>query len=195
MAATSVLVVYSSRYGATEGIAERVGHRLRSAGLRVDVEPARSAPGPEGYDAVVLGSAVYHGSWTRDALRYVRRHHAALSERPLWLFSSGPLGADSDDSFGRDKVVNSEPEQIYGYRGWLHARGDRVFFGALRPKSLRRSDRLLARLTAARAGWGEAEGDFRDWPAVDRWADALAAEISSDRATSGLEVGEPRPAQ
>lgn len=185
-----VLVVHASRYGATQGIAERVATRLRSAGLLVDVEPARSASSPEGYAAVVIGSAVYRGSWVRDALRYVRRHHAALAERPLWLFSSGPLGADAEDDFGSDKIVRSEPEQVYIYRSWLHPRGQQVFFGSLRRRTLRRSDRVLARLSATRAGWGDAEGDFRDWAAIDRWADGIAATVSSGRATSAGNVGE-----
>lgn len=170
---TWVLVVHASRYGATEGIAQRVAARLRSAGLMVDVESARSASGPEGYAAVVVGSALYRGSWTRDALRYVRRHHTALTGRPLWLFSSGPLGADAEDVFGGDKIARSDPGQMYAYRTWLHPRDDQVFFGALRRRSLSWSDRLLARLTATRAGWRDAEGDFRDWEAIDAWADSI----------------------
>ena len=176
-----VLVVYSSRYGATQGIARRVAARLRAAGLAVDLRPARSACSPDGYDAVVIGSAVYHRSWMHDAVGYVRRHHRGLAERPVWLFSSGPLGSDPEDNLGRDKAEHSEPEQMYEYRHWLHPRGERLFFGSLRRSSLRRSDRVLSRLAAARNAWDEVEGDFRDWDAVDSWADDIAAELAVRR--------------
>lgn len=176
-----VLVVYSSRYGGTQGIARRVAGRLRAAGLAVDLRPARSACSPDGYDAVVVGSAVYHGSWMHEAVRYVRRHHRGLAERPVWLFSSGPLGADPEDNLGRDKAEHSEPEQMYEYRHWLRPRGERLFFGSLRRSSLRRADRVLSRLAAARNAWDEVEGDFRDWDAVDAWADDIAAELTLRR--------------
>ena len=46
----------------------------------------------DGYDAVVLGSAVYAGHWLQDAKDLAERV-AAQRPRPLvWLFSSGPIG-------------------------------------------------------------------------------------------------------
>jgi menaquinone-dependent protoporphyrinogen oxidase len=46
----------------------------------------------EGYDAVVLGSAVYAGHRLKPARKLVDRCGAALAARPVWLFSSGPVG-------------------------------------------------------------------------------------------------------
>ncbi|WP_328974512.1 flavodoxin domain-containing protein [Streptomyces canus] len=43
------------------------------------------------YDAVVIGGAPHTGRRHKDARRFVRRHRRALAERPLRLFSSGPL--------------------------------------------------------------------------------------------------------
>ena len=55
----------------------------------------------EGYDAVVLGSAVYGGRWRRDARRLLRRLPRSLGRRPLWLFSSGPVGESEADPADR----------------------------------------------------------------------------------------------
>jgi menaquinone-dependent protoporphyrinogen oxidase len=35
--------------------------------------------------------------WHRDARHFVRRYRDALSERPVWLFSSGPLDRSAEE--------------------------------------------------------------------------------------------------
>jgi menaquinone-dependent protoporphyrinogen oxidase len=56
-----VLVVAASRHGGTLGIAEVVAAALCDAGLSADLVAltGETDPDPGGYDAVVLGSAVY----------------------------------------------------------------------------------------------------------------------------------------
>ena len=88
----SILVAYASKHGATRQLAERLGETLRAAGRDAGVRPIEAAGDPAGYDAYVIGSAVYLGSWRKEATAFVRRHRAVLAGRPVWLFSSGPLG-------------------------------------------------------------------------------------------------------
>ena len=90
-----VLVVYASRHGATREIAQRIGDVLRTEGLDVDIAPADHAEGLGGADAVVVGSAVYMGSWQKEAIDFVKRNEVRLAELPLWFFSSGPLPGSS----------------------------------------------------------------------------------------------------
>ncbi len=68
-----VLVAYASRHGATRGIAERIAATLSAAGLEADVSAMRDVREPEGYDAFVLGSAVYMFRWLKDFTRFVHR--------------------------------------------------------------------------------------------------------------------------
>ena len=63
-----------------------------AAGLDVTVVPVGQAPEPEGFDAVVCGSAIYATRWDKAARHYIRQHRQALAERPTWLFESGPCG-------------------------------------------------------------------------------------------------------
>ena len=86
-----VLVTAASRYGATGEIAEAIGEVLRERGLDATVGPPEAAT-VDGHDAVVLGSAVYAGHWLKPARELVDRQRDALAARPVWLFSSGPVG-------------------------------------------------------------------------------------------------------
>jgi menaquinone-dependent protoporphyrinogen oxidase len=91
---TRVLVAYGSKLGGTAGLAETVGDGLRRRGLTAEVRPAATVDSLEGYDAVIVGGALYAGRWHRDARRFVKRHARELRARPVWMFSSGPLGDD-----------------------------------------------------------------------------------------------------
>ncbi|MDA8219792.1 MAG: flavodoxin domain-containing protein, partial [Dehalococcoidales bacterium] len=84
-----VLVAYASKYGATREIAERIAEELRSAGHGVEVRSVKSAGDLAGYEAFVIGSAVYFGHWLKEAAEFVRRNRAVLVDRPVWLFSCG----------------------------------------------------------------------------------------------------------
>jgi menaquinone-dependent protoporphyrinogen oxidase len=88
----STLIAYASKHGSTAEIAERIGATLRSAGQAADVLPIAAVTDQIEVEAVVLGSAVYMSRWMKQAATFVRLHHSLLAERPLWLFSSGPVG-------------------------------------------------------------------------------------------------------
>ena len=170
-----VLVGYATRHGATRGIAERIGTRLRDAGLEADVRPVAEVHDMAGYDAVVIGGAAYMFHWLKDATAFVRRHRDALVERPVWLFSSGPLGTDTVDEEGRDVLVTTVPKEFPELRTLVHPRGEQVFFGAWDPAypAVGMAERLVRLMPAAKNAMPA--GDFRDWPAIDAWADAIAA--------------------
>ena len=87
-----VLVSAASKYGATSEIAQAVADVLAAKGLKVTVAPPGRAGAVEEFDAVVLGSAVYMGQWMKPARELAERSAAALAARPVWLFSSGPVG-------------------------------------------------------------------------------------------------------
>jgi menaquinone-dependent protoporphyrinogen oxidase len=89
---TDVLVAYGSNYVGTTGIAQRIAEVLRGAGLKVDVLTASVMSSTNEYGAVVLGSAMYAGQWTKEAAPFLEHHVDALRTRSVWLFSSGPTG-------------------------------------------------------------------------------------------------------
>jgi menaquinone-dependent protoporphyrinogen oxidase len=171
----SILVTYASKHGATQQIAERIGEKLRAAGLDAEVRPVKAAGDLAGYDAFVIGSAVYYESWLKEAANFVRRREAVLAGQPVWLFSSGPLGTAATDAQGRDLREVAEPKDIAELKRAIQPRDHHVFFGALDHHSFGFTERMVWALPAARELL--IEGDFRNWADVEAWADSIAQEL------------------
>jgi menaquinone-dependent protoporphyrinogen oxidase len=162
-----VLVTSASKYGATGEIAQAIGEVLSEHGLDATVVPCEQVDTVDGYDAVVLGSAVYAGHWRKPARALVERSGDALAAGPVWLFSSGPIG---------DPPKPEEaPVDVAGILAATRAREHRVFAGKLVRKQLSFGDKAIA--VALRVP----EGDFRDWAAIKGWAAAIAAALQPER--------------
>lgn len=158
-----VLVAVASRHGSTLEIGEQIGDVLRGAGLTCDVRPAGEVTSLEGYDAVVVGSAVYTGRWLADARDLVDAHVAELVERPVWLFSSGL--ADSPAK------ASNRPAETVDRMNVTGAIAHRHFPGKLDLNVLNFSERAI--IAAARGK----QGDRRDMAAVREWAGTIAGHL------------------
>jgi menaquinone-dependent protoporphyrinogen oxidase len=55
------------------------------------------------------------------------------AQRPVWLSTRGPLGADATHAEGADRHADFEPKEIRGFREAIHPRDHRVFVGASIP--------------------------------------------------------------
>ena len=174
----SILVAYATRHGATRGIAERIAERLRAGGLEAEARPAAEVRDVTCYDAFVVGGAAYMFHWLGDATKFVQRNRALLAGRPTWLFSSGPIGTDTVDKEGRDVLVVCVPREFAELHDAIHPRDEKVFFGASDPGAgpIGFAERLMSLMPGARAALPK--GDFRDWPAIDAWADGIAASVA-----------------
>ncbi|MEV5312443.1 flavodoxin domain-containing protein [Streptomyces sp. NPDC052610] len=160
-----VLVAYGTTNGSTARIAETVADVLRTRGLTVETAPAGAVDDVTPYDAVVVGGALYAGRWHKDARRFVRRHRRALAERPLWLFSSGPL----DSSAGERNIAPVPGVRRVMVR--LDAQEHITFGGCLEEGARGFVARMILR-----DGRG---GDFRDFPGIERWAARVADEMAA----------------
>ena len=176
-----ILVAYASRHGATEGIAERIGATLRANGFDAETRPAASVEDASAYDAFVIGSAAYMEHWLKDARSFVDRNREVLAARPVWLFSSGPIGPDPVDKHGVDQKVAAIPREAPELIAAVHARDHHVFFGAYDPdqKPIGMVEglgmRFVKLMPAARSAIPA--GDFRDWPEIEAWATTIAGEL------------------
>jgi len=150
-----VLVTFGSKHGATAEIADVLAETLCACGLDVDCVEAGDVESLDGYDAVVLGSAVYMRRWRREARRFIHQFGPELAQRPFWVFSSGPVGDLSE--------VNPawlEPPKTIAAAERLGAREHVVFGGRSESKSL-----------------PEALRDQRDWGEIRTWARRIAAAL------------------
>ncbi len=149
----TVLVTAASRYGATRGIAEAIGAALAERGIPTEVRAPDEVSDIAGYDAVVLGSAVYTGHWLPAATALVDRGAGAWGGRPVWLFSSGPVG---DPGRSLTKKMGVDPVDLPAVRDATGAREHRMFPGKLDRANLPLAQRLPMALFPGM------QGDFRD---------------------------------
>lgn len=162
----TVLVAYASKHGSTAEIAQAIADELRAAGLAVDCRPADDVARLDPYTAVVLGSAVYMKRWRREARRFLRRHAAALADRPFWIFSSGPTGPPDDDD-----PAWTEPRTALRRAETLGVREHVVFGGRLPTDGGGFAAHAMANGTPPEFR------DRRDWDAIRSWADRIAAAL------------------
>jgi menaquinone-dependent protoporphyrinogen oxidase len=160
-----VLVAAASKHGSTAEIARTIGASLTFRRIDADVMAMGTVTSLEGYDAVVLGSGIYMGHWLEPAKRFVAQQATELLERPVWLFSSGPLGDPAKPTEG--------PADVGGLIEATHAREHRLFAGSLWKDELGIAERAM--VAAVRAP----EGDFRPWAEIDEWAGQIADELAA----------------
>ena len=170
-----VLVVYATKYGATRGIAERITATLGESGVNAAMVAAKEPGELDGYDAFVIGSAAYMGSWLHEATDFVRHNQAVLKTKPVWLFSSGPIGTQRTDEKGRDVLDTLMPKEFAEFETSIHPRGHQVFFGAYDHTRLSFGHRVVASMPAMKNLF--VDGDWRDWNAIDAWARSIASAL------------------
>jgi menaquinone-dependent protoporphyrinogen oxidase len=155
-----VLVSAATKYGATAEIAAAIAEVLDEHGLEATMLPPEQVERVDGYDAVVVGSAVYAGHWLKPARELVERHADALAGRPVYLFSSGPVGDPPKPE--------EDPVDVADLLATIGAREHRIFAGKLVRKQLSFPERAI--VSALRVP----EGDFRDWTEIHQWAAGIA---------------------
>jgi menaquinone-dependent protoporphyrinogen oxidase len=160
-----VLVVYGSSRGGTADLGRAVAEALLNRGIAADIGNASSVDDLAGYDAVIVGGALYAGRWHDDAASFVERNLAALRATNVWFFSSGPL--DNSASSGSLAPIAHVKELAR----LTDIRGHMTFGGVLaKPRGLFGS--LFA--------WGK-PGDYRDPEQIIIWVDRIVAKFGEPK--------------
>ena len=161
----NVLVAVGSKYGSTREIGQAVADALAEQGATVTLRRVEEVAALDEFDAVVIGSAVYAGHWLRFAREFVFEHTEDLARKPVWLFSSGPIGDPPKPK--------EEAADIAALVAATHAVEHRTFPGRLRRSVLTFTDRAI--VTALRVP----DSDTRDFGEIRAWgrsiSDVLAA--------------------
>jgi menaquinone-dependent protoporphyrinogen oxidase len=158
----TVLVAYATKHGSTRQVAEAVAERLGAHGIATFTRPAGDVGSLEGYQGVVLGSAIYTGRLHADARRFLRRHATELAAWPLAVFAMGPRTlADEDVASSRGQL-----ESALAKEPTVHPLATAIFGGVFDPAQ---HHFPLNRMPVS---------DVRDWPAIHAWADEVAAQFT-----------------
>ena len=167
-----VLIAYATKHGSTAEIAEAIGADLRAMGCEAEVRPVADVWEVGRYGTVVVGSAVYHGRWRRDALDFLARFESDLATRRTWLFSSGPTGGTPESDAKVGAVLAREapppaPADVRRIAERICAIGHETFGGRVCDGMSGFLERWMPR------------GDWRDFDQVRAWARMIGREVSS----------------
>ncbi|MEX2394952.1 MAG: flavodoxin domain-containing protein, partial [Actinomycetota bacterium] len=157
-------VTAASRHEATREIARGIAETFKGRGVHVDFEEMDDVRSLDGYDGVVIGSAVYAGRWLKEAKAFVKDHAAELAPRRVWLFSSGPIG--------QPPVPIEEAPDAAKMLAISGAEEHHTFAGRLTREGLSVPERAIVRALHVE------EGDFRDWTEIEAWAERIAEDLA-----------------
>jgi menaquinone-dependent protoporphyrinogen oxidase len=166
-----VLIAYGSNRGGTAGLSTLIASALGWNDLDVEVAAAETVEDLEGYDAVIVGGALYNNRWHPAAFDFVARFRGTLRTLPVWFFSSGPL----DDS-ARSGDLAPIP-QVRDLARMIDIRSHMTFGGVLERKRRGPLGGLLA--------YGPV-GDFRDLHQVEAWVERVIRQLDEPRTSVEL---------
>jgi menaquinone-dependent protoporphyrinogen oxidase len=181
----TVLVAYASAHGSTRSIAERIAAQLTEHGSYAVAASVDEVDNVGPYSAVLVGSAIHNQAWLPKATWFLTDHADELARRPVWLFSVGMPAAVARPL--RRLALREEEVLRRDLAGVVEMQEHRLFSGVVsREVFPPGSNQMLFRLTGCRYG------DFRDWPAIDRWAASIADDLGRRTPRSDATDAEPR---
>lgn len=85
----NILVAFGTKYGSTEKVATEIASLLQGSGHDAEVIDLRDHIDIEleKYDMVVIGSGIVYGSWSKEALRFLKRRSKKLNKIKLAMFA------------------------------------------------------------------------------------------------------------
>ena len=172
----NVLVCYGTRHGSAGEIAENIGGILQNRGARVEIVNLKKGKVKdiETYDLVVIGSGIQMGKWTKEQLKFLKKHREILSRKKIALFVSC-MTAAKPESYNQarrdylDNIAADFPEIIPISMG---------LFGGLIDTSKGNilTKAIMQALVKSFAEEGEetpGRVDLRDWEQIRIWTEGL----------------------
>lgn len=161
-----VLIVYASRAGSTAEVAKTIERTLKESGVAADALTTADVRNPGEYNAVIVGSAIRMGKWLPEAVDFVKKHHDRLAKVPTAYFVvCNTMKVDTPEN--RKKTLTYLDPVRTGF-GDIQPVDIGLFGGVIDFKKLSFVDRSMLKMK------GVAEGDFRDWTAIKKWATDVA---------------------
>ena len=167
-----VYVITASKHGSTSEIGAAIGHRLRERGHDAIAIDAEDAGRLDAESAIVLGSPIYMGKWLKPARNVMDALANEPAGRLIFTFTVGPVGEPP-------KPADAEPDEAVQRFCAERAISDRMFAGKLDRSKLGRLERLAVNAVKS------PDGDYRNWPAIDAWADEISDALVAAQASLG----------
>jgi menaquinone-dependent protoporphyrinogen oxidase len=173
----NAIVVYGTRWGGTEKVAQTISKALFDEGFTVEVRDAKKAPtNVEGYDLVVIGSGLSSDRWTKDSVGFIERNVSSLKNKKMALFVSCSMADRKDEGYnvGKKRYLTDTAAKYglspisIGYFGCLmdfsYSHGLIVdIIVRVNRRNLRKNGLDTAKVH-----------DTRDWAAIEAWGHEVA---------------------
>ena len=176
-----VLIVYATKEGQTEKIAQCMADTLRAQGHEaelLDVDHSTDTFDLTWFQAIIVGGPIHAGGYPRSIVRFVRTYKNALERLPSAFFSVG-LAVASRTSDGRAQTLEVV-ERFVKRTGWRPKRVE-LIAGALPYSKYNLLIRfIMRRITAKEGGDTDTSRDYEytDWAAVSRFAEEIAQGVA-----------------
>lgn len=190
----SILVLYATREGQTQRIAEHIGAAFRERGFAANVLGAaslRSDFTPARYDAAILAASVHCGKHEGEMAAFVKSHRTELEGmRTAFLSVSGSQsGAERREASPESRArCAAEARRMIDVflkeTGWKPGRILPVA-GALMYRKYNFLVRWVMRMIAKKEGGStdtSRNTEYTDWAALDRFVQEFAAEFRDSEA-------------
>jgi len=115
MILTKALIVYGTRFGATEMTSTEIAEVFQKEGLEVKVVNLKDEKVEDinNYDLIVVGSGIQMGKWTKEPKKFLKKYQKELTKKKVALFvscgSAQPLPEDEKSS---EEIENTKRKYL-----------------------------------------------------------------------------------
>ena len=160
------LVAYATAAGSTAEVAQAIGEEMGKAGALVDVRPVEEIKSLEGYDGVVLGSAVRAFHLLGSTRKFLRKFKRSMKKIPVAFFLVCMTMKEPTDEnietakkFAAPMLAVKEPVDLGLFAGCMDPDKVTGFFGKVMQN--------------------QPKEDCRDWDQIRAWGQDIVAKLSA----------------
>ncbi|MFX0015308.1 MAG: flavodoxin domain-containing protein [Promethearchaeota archaeon] len=173
----SILVVYASRFGSTDEIAQEIAEELEKHEIVtyiMNLRDGENIPSLEEFDGIIVGSGVKMGHWTKEAIEFLETNNEALNKKILGIFvSSGEAANPDTHEDAHEKYLDAIMERTGVRADMSEAFGGVLDFSSNANYSFQEKKLIRKLAKSIESGIILHEGkvnDFRNWQLIRNWA-------------------------
>ncbi len=178
-----VLVLYATRYGATEEVAQFIGEKLDSQGFSPKIVNASQIKPKDlseykDYDGIILGSSIKIGRWKKEMTKLVKKNSKILNNRNFKLGAYVCCGTASD----KEKIPEAREKYLEKYFSEKNIKPDLMdsFGGVMDLTEGSRIGGMSKKMMQAAAKDDpsidpDGKNDGRDWDQIERFVQEFAS--------------------
>jgi menaquinone-dependent protoporphyrinogen oxidase len=184
----NVLILYSTRYGATESTSGEITKVLQGEGLEVKVVNAKKEQITDvsPFDLIIVGSGMQMGKWTGETENFLNQFQKELANKKLAIFVSSAAQALLENEKKTEEIEKNKKQNLDDKAAKFNLNPiSMITFGGV--WDFNKMNFVLRKMLSSfkprieAAGFKEIKPGFydtRDWNVIRTWAKELAAKVA-----------------